>query len=121
VRRNKAKIKTLTDGTVQKIGGPGVVVVDNNWEFGQVLAVVMIFANANEILHFLFGYLGRRKLRRDRERQAQTEDIPLQHEGHSAPTFYRSRGPSGSNVSGKDSLLHELVTGKDTKLGVPSS
>jgi len=113
VRRNTAKVTTLTNGTVLKIGGPGVVVIDNNWEFGQVLAVVMILGNANEILHFLFGYLGRRKLRRDRERQAQTEDIPLQPEGHSAPTFYRSRGPSRSNVSARDQSTDKISTGRE--------
>jgi hypothetical protein len=39
----------------------------------------MIFANVNEAIHFLFGYLGRRKLRLARERQSQ-----IVEEGHSA-------------------------------------
>ncbi len=81
--------------------------MENKWQFGQVLAVVMILANANEVLHFFFGFLARRKLRlaRAREHQAQTEEIALRPEGRSAPTFYGSRGPSGSNVSGKDSCM----------------
>ncbi len=83
----------------------GVVQVDNTWEFGQVLAVVMILENSNEFLNFFFGYLSRRKHRLARERQAQTEEIALQTEGHSAPAFYRPRGPPGSNVSGKDSCI----------------
>ena len=83
----------------------GVINIDNKWEFGQVLAVVMILANVNEIIHFFFGYLARRKLRLARERRAQTEEIALQSEGQSAPTYYGSRGPSGSNVSSKDSCM----------------
>ena len=83
----------------------GIVRLDNSWQFGQVLAVVMILANANEVLHFLFGYLTRRNLRLARKRRAQTEEIALQSEGRSAPAFYRSRGPSGSNVSRKDSCM----------------
>jgi hypothetical protein len=40
----------------------------------------MIFVNVNEILHFLFGYFARRRLRRLR-RQAQTEETSRQEEG----------------------------------------
>ncbi|KAI0284010.1 hypothetical protein BGY98DRAFT_949975 [Russula aff. rugulosa BPL654] len=77
-----------------------------NWAFGQVLSVVMILANLKEILHFFFGFLARRKLKLARDRrQAQTEEIVLRPEGHSAPTFHRSRGPSGSNVSSEDSCM----------------
>ncbi len=104
VQRNNANIKNLPDGS-QSVTGPGVVNIDNTWAFGQVLAVVMIVANANEILHFFFGFLARRRLRLARERQAQAEEIALQSEGHSVPTFYRARGPSGPNVSGKDSCM----------------
>jgi hypothetical protein len=104
VRRNNANVKTLPDGS-QSIAGPGVVKIDDTWAFGQVLAVVMIVANANEILHFFFGFLARRKLKLARKREAQAEEIALQSEGPSAPTFYRSRGPSGSKVSGKDSCM----------------
>ena len=98
VRRNAANKQQ--DGS---IAGPGVVDIDNKWEFGQVLAVVMILANANEILHFFFGFLARRKLAR--ERQAQTEEIALQSRGQSTPPLYGARGPSGSNVSSKDSCM----------------
>lgn len=84
----------------------GVVNVDNRWQFGQVLPVVMLLANADEFLHFFLGYLARRKLRLARERQAQTEEIALQPEGHSAPTFYRPRGPVGPNVSSKESYMN---------------
>jgi hypothetical protein len=106
VQRNAAhNIQRNPDGSVRSFAGPGVVDIDNKWEFGQVLAVVMILANANEILHFFFGFLARRKLRLARERQVQTEEIGLQPEGQSAPTLYRSRGPSGSNVSSKDSCM----------------
>lgn len=85
----------------------GVVKLDDSWAFGQVLAVVMVLANANEILHFFFGFLARRKLRLARERQEQTEEIGLRPAGQSAPAFYGSRGPSGSNVSSR--VLHEPV------------
>lgn len=105
VRRNAANLLIQPNGSLLKIGGPGVVGINNKWEFGQVLAVVMILANANEILHFFFGFLARRKLRLARERQVQTEEIGLQPQGQSAPTLYRSRGPSGSNVSSKDSCM----------------
>jgi hypothetical protein len=45
VARNAAHIRVLPDGTYI---GPGV---DDAWEFGQVLSVVMIFVNLNEVLH----------------------------------------------------------------------
>lgn len=85
----------------------GFVQLDgSNYAFGQILSIVMIFANLNEILHFFFGFLARRKLKLARLRlQAQPEEIALRPEGHSAPTFYRSRGPSGSNVSSEDSCM----------------
>ena len=54
VARNTANI--LPDGTNV---GRGVVQVDEAWEFGQVLSVVMIFANVNEIIHFLLGLYSR--------------------------------------------------------------
>jgi hypothetical protein len=92
------------DGSFRNIAS-GVVEISEKWEFGQVLAVVMILANANEILHFFFGFLARRKLKIARKRQAQTEEIALQPEAHSAPAFVRSRGPDGSNVFGKDSCM----------------
>jgi hypothetical protein len=102
VRRNNANVQKSSDGSTQIVKGPGVVYIDNSWAFGQVLSVVMILANANEILHFIFGFLARRKARLERKRQAQGEEIALQR----APTFYRPRGPSGSNVSSKDSCMN---------------
>ena len=104
VRRNDANIKTLSNGS-QIIRGPGVVNIDDTWAFGQVLAVVMLVANANEVVHFFVGFLARRKLKLARERQAQAEEIALQSEGIPAPPLYRPRGPSGPNVSGKDSCM----------------
>ena len=96
----------------------GVVKVDDTWAFGQVLAVVMILANANEILHFFFGYLSRRKLKLARERQAQSEEIALSSQPNTT-TFYRPRGPAGPHVSSKDSS--RASTGKDTKSQIFSS
>lgn len=111
VHRNKAgNVTKRPDGTIQNIAGPGVVDVDNKWEFGQVLAVVMILASANEILHFFFGFLARRKLAR--KRQAQTEEIALRSEGQSAPAFYGSR-PSRSNVSTRDQSTDKISTGNE--------
>ncbi|KAF8478158.1 hypothetical protein DFH94DRAFT_82769 [Russula ochroleuca] len=71
VSRNAAHFQNGTDIA------SGVVQVDNTWAFGQVLSVVMIFVNVNEILHFLFGFFARRKLKR----QAQTEETGYQVEG----------------------------------------
>ena len=105
VQRNAVNMQKQQDGSSRNIAS-GVVEISEKWEFGQVLAVVMILANANEILHFFFGFLARRKLRLARERrEAQTEEIALRPEAVSAPTFYRPRGPSGSNVSGRDSCM----------------
>jgi hypothetical protein len=50
IARNTAHI--LPNGTNT---GPGVVQIDDSWGFGQVLAVVMIFVNFKEVLHYLFG------------------------------------------------------------------
>ena len=99
IARNRANIQS--DGTTTRNTGPGVVQIDDAWEFGQVLSIVMIFVNINEIIHFLFGYFGRRKLRLARERQARTEATAHQAEGRSSSFLYRSRGPSGSDVSSK--------------------
>ncbi|KAF8478156.1 hypothetical protein DFH94DRAFT_82722 [Russula ochroleuca] len=52
VARNASHI--LPDGTNI---GRGVVQVDDAWEFGQVLSVVMIIVNLKEVLHFLFDNL----------------------------------------------------------------
>jgi len=84
----------------------------SNYAFGQILSIVMIFANLNEILHFFFGFLARRRLKLARERrQAQREEIALRPEGPSAPTFHRSRGPSGPNVSTRDQSADKVSTG----------
>ena len=78
----------------------GRIQIDNTWAFGQTLAVVMIFADLNEVIHFFVGLISRqRKRSHKREEEAQQEsnqtDIPLT----SVP--YRSRGLSESHLSGK--------------------
>ena len=107
VRRNNANVQNGPGGSKQTIKGPGVVSIDNSWQFGQVLAVVMLLANVNDLLHVVLGFLARRKRRLALKRQAQTEELALQvqREEHPAPTFYRPRGPSGPNLSGKDSCM----------------
>jgi hypothetical protein len=78
----------------------GVVQVNNTWAFGQTLAVVMTFANINEVIHFLIGLIARRR-KHSQEPQAEAQqesnntDIPLV----SAP--YRSRGRPESHLLGK--------------------
>ncbi|KAI9465488.1 hypothetical protein BJY52DRAFT_1220719 [Lactarius psammicola] len=49
---------TMLELTVQRNSRAhgGVVDVDESWVFGQILSVVMIFANMNEVIHFLFGF-----------------------------------------------------------------
>lgn len=94
----------------------GVVKVDDSWAFGQVLSFVMIFANINEAVHFLFGYLGRRRVRLARERQPQMEEVADQPEGLAAPGPYRPRGPSGSSVSSKTPCISQY--GKGAKLRI---
>jgi len=89
VHRNEAKI--LSNGTNV---GPGVVRIDDSWQFGQVLAVVMIIANVNEIAHFIFGFLARRHHRHKLARaQAQEEGGAHEARGHSAPVGYPPRRP----------------------------
>jgi hypothetical protein len=78
----------------------GKVEVDNSWAFGQTLAVVMIFANLNEVIHFLIDYIARRRKRsHEPQEEAQQEsnhtDIPLA----SAP--YRPTGLPESHILGK--------------------
>ena len=94
----------------------GVVKVDDSWAFGQVLSFVMIFANINEAIHFLFGYFGRRRVRLASERQPQMEELADQPEEHAAPSPYRARGPSGSTVSSKTPCISPY--GKDAKLRI---
>ena len=75
----------------------GSVEVDNNWAFGQTLSTVMVFANLNEVIHYLIGYVVRRR-ERSHERQGEAQhasnhtDVPL------ASASYRPRGP---HLSGK--------------------
>lgn len=97
VHRNEAKI--VNGENV----GRGFVEFDNSWAFGQVLSVVMVIANANEIVHFLFGFQARRSQRRRlaRESQAQEEGTAHQAEGGSPAVDYRPRGPYGSSTSSK--------------------
>lgn len=61
----------------------------------------MIFANLNEVVHFLFGYLGRRKARLARKHEAQMEEGARQTEGNLPPSSRRVRETSESNVSSK--------------------
>ena len=82
IARNTAHI--LPNGTNT---GPGVVQIDDSWGFGQVLAVVMIFVNFKEVLHYLFGGP-------PRERQAQTEEIVYQPLG----PFVSSSRPLPTNT-----------------------
>jgi hypothetical protein len=110
IARNEAHLLQEPNGTTTNTG-PGVVQIDDAWEFGQVLSIVMIFVNINEIIHFLFGYFGRRKIRLARKRQAQAEETARQGEGHSAPILYRSRGPSGSDVSARDQAPDKITSG----------
>jgi len=88
--------------------GSGVVQIDNSWEFGQVLSFVMIFANVNEAVHFLFGYFGRRSL--DRKREAQIEEVNSQEDRYLAPSSRQSR-PSESNVSARDQPANSISSG----------
>jgi len=84
----------------------GVVTVNNGWAFGQTLAVLMIFANINEIVHCLFGYFARRR-KHSHEPQVEAQqasndtDVPLE----SIP--YRPRGRPGSHLSARDPLSSE--------------
>jgi hypothetical protein len=95
VHRNAAKL--LPDGT--NIAS-GVVQVDESWVFGQVLAVVMIIASVNEVVHFLFDFFARsrRRLARGPLNQAREEGAANQTEG-------RPGGPNRSSTSSKTSAL----------------
>jgi hypothetical protein len=78
----------------------GVVQIDNSWAFDQVLSVVTTIANLNEVFYFLLGYATLKRVH-PRGRQAEAEETPEQAEGHSAAVSYRSRGGSGSHLTGK--------------------
>ena len=75
IARNTAHI--LPNGTNT---GPGVVRVDDSWGFGQVLAVVMIYVNFKEVLHYVFG--GPRECQAQAE---ETEEIAHQAGGSQPP------------------------------------
>jgi hypothetical protein len=102
VHRNEAKILDNESNV-----GPGVVEVDDSWAFGQVLAVVMILANVNEMIHFLFGFQARRNQRRRlaRESRAQEEGTAHLAEGGSPAVEYQPRGGYGSSSSSKTLAL----------------
>ncbi len=78
----------------------GVVEVDDSWAFGQILSVVMIAANVNELAHFLFGYIGRRR-KRSHERQAEEQLAPSDVDVPPASTPYRPRGLPETHLPGK--------------------
>ncbi|KAH9980265.1 hypothetical protein BGW80DRAFT_1274384 [Lactifluus volemus] len=69
----------------------GVVTMNDayTWAFGQVLAVVMLAAALNEIVHFLLGHINVKRKRRAHPRVTQVEgaaDAASQHpEGHVYP------------------------------------
>ncbi|KAI9512420.1 hypothetical protein F5148DRAFT_1163185 [Russula earlei] len=78
----------------------GVIIIDESWAFGQVLSVVMIVENVNELAHFLFGFLARRRRGLAGERQAQADEGAHVAEQHNSTASYRLRGPpSGSSAS----------------------
>ena len=81
----------------------GIVEVDDSWQFGQVLSVVMIIANVNELVHFIFAFQAHRSRRRRlaRESQVQEEGTAHQTEGGPPAVGYRPRGPYGSSTSSK--------------------
>ena len=78
----------------------GVVQVDENWAFGQTLAVVMIFANLNEVLHFLISYYARRH-EHPQEPQGEAERASNHTAETPADVSYRPRGLPAAYLSGK--------------------
>jgi len=106
VHRNEVRLRNGTN-----VGG--VVKIDDSWQFGQVLAVVMIIANLNEMVHFAFGALARRHHRHTlaREAQAQEEGAAHQAGGLSVPIGYQPRGPSGSSTSTPDGSPDKVLSG----------
>jgi len=108
VHRNTAKL--LPNGT--NIAS-GVVQVEKSWVFGQVLAVVMIIASVNEVVHFLFDFFARsrRRLARGPLNQAREEGATNQTEGRSATVEYRPRGPDRSSTSTRDGSPDKISSG----------
>jgi hypothetical protein len=78
----------------------GAVQVDNNWAFGQTLAVVMIFSNLNEVIHFLIGYYTRRG--EGSQEPPQEAERASNHTAEApADVAYRPRGLPAAYLSGK--------------------
>jgi hypothetical protein len=71
----------LTDRDIQvwrnNINHGGLVAMNDNytWAFGQVLAVVMLAAALNEIVHFLLGQVNVKRKRRAQPRAIQAEEV----------------------------------------------
>jgi len=81
-------------------GHGGVVDVDESWAFGQTLSVAMIFANMNEVIHFFFGFIARRR-QRSGERQAEAQQPSNDTDVPPASTPYQPRGLPGSHLFSK--------------------
>ena len=106
VHRNEAKI--VNEQNV----GRGVVEVDDSWAFGQVLSVVMIIANVNELVHFLFAFQARRSRRRQLPSESQAQEEGTAHQDGGPPVVgYQSRGPYGSSTSSSKTLSVPLRDG----------
>ena len=106
VHRNEAKIVNR-----QNVGR-GVVEVDDSWAFGQVLSVVMIIANVNEMVHFLFAFQARRSRRRQHPTESQVQEEGTAHQDGGSPAVgYRPRGPYGSSTSSSKTLAVPLRDG----------
>jgi len=101
VHRNEANV---VDG---QNDGRGIVEVDDSWQFGQVLSVVMIIANINEMVHFIFAFQAHRSRRRRLARESQVPEGGTAHqtEGDSPAVEYRPRGPYGSSTSSKNLVV----------------
>ena len=95
VHRNEANIVN------EQNDGRGIVEVDDSWQFGQVLSVVMIIANINEMVHFIFAFQAHRSRRRRLARESQVPEGGTAHQtdGDSPAVEYRPRGPYGSSTS----------------------
>ena len=79
----------------------GHVTVDGAWQFGQILAVMMIFANINEVVNCLFGYINRRRKRSHEPQAEEAQQAPNEADVPPASSPYRARGLPGTHLSGK--------------------
>ncbi|KAF8270785.1 hypothetical protein EI94DRAFT_1721914 [Lactarius quietus] len=92
----------------------GIVGVNNTWAFGQTLSVVMIFANINEIVNFVVGYISRRR-KHSHELQVEAQQASNDTEMPQTSAPYQSRRRPGSRLSARDpsqmksSTEHELL------------